>query len=144
YLEHFNSHSVRLLGKLLNEAIELNQFIFPIYIESSGGDVYSMCAMMGLIDSARKRGMKIATITNGSAMSAGALIFSYGDHDFRFIGEYGTLMFHSFSSGAIGKVGECKNAFDQTVLDQEKIFSRVSQHLKKKKDWLSKKLKSKS
>lgn len=134
-----------MLAKLLNDAIELNQYVFPIHIESPGGDVNSMNAMLGLIDSARGKGMKIATITSGSAMSAGALIFSYGDHGLRFIGEYGVIMFHSFSLGGLeGKVGECKHLSDQSLVDQDKIFNKISKHLKKRGDWLSKKLKSNS
>lgn len=75
------------------------QEILPICIDTYGGDAY---AMMSCIDAMDACQIKLATIVEGKAMSAGAIIFSCGADGFRFMGPNATLMIHSASGGVEG------------------------------------------
>ena len=63
--------------------------VIPLFISSTGGDVY--CAMK-IIDLIRSSPLEIHTIAVGACMSAAAVIFSFGAR--RFVGEHATIMLH--------------------------------------------------
>ncbi len=75
------------------------QTILPICIDSYGGGVYEM---MSCIDAMEACKIKIATIIEGKAMSAGAIISSCGASGLRFMGTNATFMIHAASGIAEG------------------------------------------
>ena len=74
---------VRTFREQMDYAANTGQPVIPVIINSPGGDVWTMNAMIGIIDSIRRRA-HVATIVEGKACSAGAWIFAAGDT--RFVG----------------------------------------------------------
>lgn len=141
FLEEFNSRTVRALSSVVTDALTLGQEVLPIYIESSGGDIYSLNGILSIIDGARKNGLQIATIVAGQAMSAGAYTFCYGDKGLRFAGSNATIMLHGMQLSSIdGRLGDIKSLVDTLNISEFSFFEKISRHLGKKKDWLIKNL----
>jgi ATP-dependent Clp protease protease subunit len=74
-----------------------------VYIDSYGGYVDGLNAMLGVLDSVPN---PIITIATGKAMSAGATLLSHGDH--RCVGPHARVMIHEMSAGAWGNVNDIK------------------------------------
>lgn len=141
FLTNFTSHSLRSFSNCVQQALDLNQSILPIYSEGEGGSTSILNGMIGIIDAGRKNGLKFATIVNGCAMSANAFIYCYGDDKLRFMSEQAIIMLHkSQVSGIEGKLSDVKGLVD-VMHDRESPFlEKISKHLGKRKDWLEKKL----
>lgn len=141
FLTEFTPNTVRSFSNKVAEAIELGQHVLPVYIESPGGDLYSLKGILSLMDSAREKGLQIATITAGQAMSAGAFVFCYGCPNLRFAGSEATIMLHSvIATMGEAKIAEHKMSIETVLKEQDVIFNKISRHLKKKGDWLKKEL----
>jgi ATP-dependent Clp endopeptidase proteolytic subunit ClpP len=102
----FNEEGVTKFIRDLNEARNTKQPVIPIYIDSYGGEVYSLLAMVDVMNQITD--VPIATIANGKSMSCGAVLFSQGTEGYRFMGPMATLMIHDVSSGSLGKTEEIK------------------------------------
>jgi ATP-dependent Clp endopeptidase proteolytic subunit ClpP len=94
-----------------NAALACGQEIIPITINSFGGCAYSM---LGMVDAIKSCSVKVATIVESKAMSAGALLFSCGAEGHRYIGPNATIMIHTVASAARGKVEEIKASTEQS------------------------------
>lgn len=144
HLSDFNFNVARALTQKMDEAVELGQGLFPIYIESPGGDVSSLNAIFSALISAKKRGLKIATVTAGEASSAGAFIFCLGDEGLRFVGEFAKIMIHGFQGIDIpdAPISRHNDLFNIMMKQEEEMFQMISVHLRgnKNKDWLKKEL----
>lgn len=91
----------------LNEARNTKQPVIPVYIDSYGGEVYSLLAMVDAMNQVTD--IPIATIATGKSMSCGAVLFSQGTEGYRFMGPMATLMIHDVSSSSFGKSEEIKS-----------------------------------
>jgi len=144
FLTEFSPSVSRALNQKLNEAIDIGQAIFPIHIESLGGDISSLKAMLSILSSAKNKGIKIATITAGEAASAGAFIFCFGDDGLRFVGEHAHIMIHGIQVSSIpdGRASEQKELFNELMREEQELLQVISSHLKgaRNKDWLKKEL----
>lgn len=89
----------------MTEAENSNQDIIPIVIDSFGGQVYSLFAMIDCIKASKK---KIATISIGKSMSCGSVLLSCGHEGFRFSSPMSTILIHDVSGWEFGKVQEIK------------------------------------
>jgi ATP-dependent Clp endopeptidase proteolytic subunit ClpP len=79
----------------------------PIYIDSFGGEIYSLLAMLDIIESAQK---PVVTIAIGKAMSCGAcLLVLGGTIGYRFATKHSTIMHHTGSGVSWGKLHELKS-----------------------------------
>jgi ATP-dependent protease ClpP protease subunit len=76
----------------------------PIVIDSYGGHVYTL---LGMIDFLKNCGVKIVTVCEGKAMSAGAVLFAIGEE--RYIGQQSTVMVHEVGSWTWGKTTDMLN-----------------------------------
>lgn len=144
FLTDFSPQVVRSLNCRINEAIDLGQAIFPIHIESLGGDIASLKAVLSILSSARKKGLKIATVTAGEAASAGAFVFCFGDEGLRFMGEHAHIMIHGIQVSSIpdGRASEQRELFNELMKEEQELLQVISSHLKgaRNKDWLKKEL----
>lgn len=93
-----------------SEAENSDQEIIPVVIDSYGGYVYSLLAMVDLLRSSKK---KIATVCLAKSMSCGAVLFSCGSEGYRFISPSSTIMIHDVSSWAKGKNEEIKASTEE-------------------------------
>lgn len=80
-----------------------DQSIIPIYVDSFGGDVYSLYCMMAIIETSQKA---IATICDGKAFSCGAVLLSCGDKGLRFISPHAYVLVHQVSHETYGKFSD--------------------------------------
>lgn len=144
YLTDFNPRVVKVLSDKLSEAICIEQSLFPIFIESMGGEISSLQAILSILQSAKERGIKIATITAGMAASAGAFVFCFGDEGLRFMGKNARLMIHGVQVSGLpdGKASEQTEMFNEFMKEEQELLQTVSSNLRgtRSKDWLKKEL----
>ena len=124
---------VKFTGDFTEEARAAKQDIIPIIIDSFGGDVYSLLSVIDAIDSCE---IPVATIVEGKAMSAGAVLFSCGKEGHRYISPNATVMIHGVSSFARGKTEDMKVSLTEMERLQKVLFERVSLNLGHERDWL--------
>ena len=101
----FTEESAKKFYEDMNAAENSPQDIIPIFIDSYGGAVYSLLAMIDCIRSSKK---KVATVVLSKAMSCGAILLSCGHEGLRFAAPTATVLIHDISSWATGKVEEIK------------------------------------
>lgn len=102
-VNNFYDFDVQMLQASIDKALKENQKVLPIIINSYGGSVYNCFRMIDMLNAS---GLKIVTIVNGFAMSAGAVLFAMGDE--RYASENSTIMIHEASSMNWGKNSEMK------------------------------------
>lgn len=69
-----------------------------IYINSMGGSIYTMNAILDLIEELKKNGVVVNTVCVGTAMSAASLILSSGSKGHRYASPRSIIMLHSIQS----------------------------------------------
>jgi ATP-dependent Clp protease protease subunit len=119
--------------------------IIPIFINSYGGEVYSLTAMRDLIKSSMK---PVATIGIGMAMSCGASLLASGTKGFRFAAPDLSILVHEVSSGNFGKASDIQESarvikelnrkmFDNLAHDCGKTRKQLDTEIKRRNnaDW---------
>lgn len=104
-----------------------------LYVQSYGGDIYSMWALIDIILSSKT---PVHTYCTGYAMSAGFKIFLAGEK--RFISKHAVLMYHQLSGWNWGKYKDLKENLDDLKIDQEAIEDYVASRTKISKKELKK------
>jgi ATP-dependent Clp protease, protease subunit len=117
------------------------QKVIPVVIDSYGGQVYSLMAMVSAIQHAE---LPVATIVEGKAMSCGAILFSFGEQGLRFMDPNATLMIHDVSSMEHGKVEEIKASAEETERLNQKVYTMMARNCGKKDDYFLKLVHKKS
>lgn len=117
-INDFDEWSVRALKWSIAEAIYNNQKILPIIIDSYGGEVYSLLAMMDMI---KASGLEIITISTGKTMSCGSVLLTAGNK--RYCTENSTIMIHNAWTVTGGNVDELKASSDELNRLNNKLFS---------------------
>ena len=121
----FDEESAEKFTKLVGEAHNTGQPVIPIVIDSYGGQVYSLMAMISALKNAE---LPIATIVEGKAMSCGAVLASFGEEGRRFADPQATIMIHDVSSMEWGKVEELKASAKEADRLNEKIYTMMAQN----------------
>jgi len=111
------------------------QKVIPVVIDSYGGQVYSLMAMISAITHSE---IPVATIVEGKAMSCGAILFSFGEQGLRFMDPDATVMIHDVSSMEYGKVEEIKASADETERLNQKVYTMMARNCGKKDDYFLK------
>ncbi|MAG25530.1 hypothetical protein CMI47_08120, partial [Candidatus Pacearchaeota archaeon] len=78
----FDEKSAKEFQESVAQAHNTGQKVIPVTIDSFGGQVYSLMAMISAIKHAE---LPVATIVEGKAMSCGAILFSFGEQGMRFM-----------------------------------------------------------
>lgn len=110
------------------QAIEAGQKILPVVIDTFGGDCY---AMFGMADAIRACSIPVATIVEGKAMSAGALLFSCGADGHRYIGRNATVMIHEAANMIWGKNTDLQADAKETERLNTLLLSTISLNIAK-------------
>lgn len=116
-------------------AHETGQPVIPIIIDSYGGQVYSLMAMISEI---RHAELPIATIIEGKAMSCGAILSTFGTKGMRYMDPDATLMIHDVSSFAWGKVEEFKASAAEVERLNQKVYRMMAANCGKPSDYFLK------
>lgn len=123
---------VRTFREQMDYAANTGQPVIPVIINSPGGDVWTMNAMIGIIDSIRRRA-HVATIVEGKACSAGAWIFAAGDT--RFVGLRSVVMLHEDYAVMAGKASDLKHEVKEIVRGDEEAMLWMDERCKKRRGY---------
>jgi ATP-dependent Clp protease protease subunit len=106
--------------------IEMNPLveIIPVFINSYGGEVYSLIAKRDIIKSSHK---SVATICMGKAMSCGAALLAAGTKGLRFATPDSRILIHQVSSVAIGKASDIREDAAQTQALNEMFLRNLAE-----------------
>lgn len=122
--DDFSAESAHKLRKEILERAALGEDVpVLIYINSYGGSVDALNSILDTIDSIPNQ---VITVCAGTAMSAGAVLLSYGDE--RYIGANSRIMIHQVSSGTFGTVAEMTS----NVKEVQKMNRRAARILAKR------------
>jgi ATP-dependent protease ClpP protease subunit len=121
----FDEPAAKEFTNLMMRAQNSGQPVVPVIIDSYGGQVYSL---MSMISDIRHSKIPVATIVQGKAMSCGAILFSFGTEDYRYMDEDATLMIHDVSSMAWGKIEEIKASTEEAERLNQKIYRKMAQN----------------
>jgi len=131
----FDEPSAEEFAQKIALAHNTGQKVIPVIIDSYGGQVYSLMAMISAIKHAE---LPVATIVEGKAMSCGAILFSFGDAGKRFMDPNATIMVHDVSSMQMGKVEELKASVAETDRLNEIVYKMMAENCGKKDDYFLK------
>ena len=131
----FDEESSKKFAEQIALAHNTGQKVIPVVIDSYGGQVYSLMAMIAAIKASEK---PVATIVEGKAMSCGAILFSFGEEGLRFMDPDATIMIHDVSSMDFGKVEELKAGAAEADRLNDKIYTMMARNCGKKDDYFMK------
>jgi ATP-dependent Clp protease, protease subunit len=129
----FDEEGAKQLAIDVSLAHDTGQPVFPVLIDSYGGQVYSLLEMISLLSSCK---MPVITICEGKAMSCGACLFGFGKE--RYMSEDATLMIHPVSNWSHGKVEDIKADAKETERLNKLIFTRLAKQVGHKDDYFLK------
>jgi ATP-dependent Clp protease protease subunit len=126
YVNEFSEEAVKIFLEDITKAI---------YIDSYGGDVYALMAMIDIIESCEK---PVATICVGKAMSCGAVLLACGEKGHRYISKNATIMIHDVSSFSEGKSEEIKSDAAETERLQKQFYKMLDTKCERKDGYFDK------
>ena len=131
----FNEDAAKKFQAEIAAAHNTGQDVIPVVIDSYGGEVYSLMAMISAIKNSE---LKVATIVEGKAMSCGAILFSFGEEGLRFCDPDATIMIHDVSSMSWGKIEELKASTKEAERLNERVYTMMARNCGKKDDYFKK------
>lgn len=134
-VNEFTEDSAKKFHAEVAQAHSTGQKVIPVVIDSYGGQVYSLMAMISAI---KHSDLPIATIVEGKAMSCGAILFSFGEEGLRFMDPNATVMIHDVSSMDWGKVEELKAGAAEADRLNKTIYTMMARNCGKKDDYFMK------
>lgn len=137
----FNEASAKAFYEDFARAADTNKTVVPVYIDSYGGECYSLLAM---VDIMRSFEIPIATIALSKAMSCGSVLLSCGDEGMRFASPSTTIMIHEVSSGQFGKNPEIQASAEETERLNVMFIEMMATNIGKPKDYFKKIIHDKS
>lgn len=126
-VSHFHEGAVREFLEQLDAACCSGQPVVPITVDSSGGAVHGLLAMMDALDSVRGQ-IVISTIASGKAFSAGAVLLSAGDNGVRFASSSSSVMIHEMSSYGGGKSVDVQADAKESARLNRILFERLDKN----------------
>ena len=131
----FDEKAAKEFQEQMSLAHNTGQKVIPVIIDSYGGQVYSLMAIVSAITHAE---LPVATIVEGKAMSFGAILFSFGEQGLRFMDPDATVMIHDVSSMEHGKVEEIKASAEETERLNQKVYTMMARNCGKRDDYFLK------
>jgi len=134
-VSEFEEKDAKEFAEQMNKAHNTGQPVIPIIIDSYGGQVYTLLAMIAEIKASK---LPVATICMGKAMSCGSVLLSCGAEGMRYMDSESTVMVHDISSMHWGKNEELKSSAKQTELLQKQIFGIMAKNCGQPDDYFLK------
>ena len=131
----FDENMAKEFSEKMAKAHNTGQPVIPVVIDSYGGDVYSLLAMVSEIQNAQ---LPVATIVQGKAMSCGAILFSFGKGGMRYMDPHATIMIHDVSGAGWGKVEEVKADAKECERLNKKLYYMMAENCGKNKTYFLK------
>lgn len=140
YVNNFDEASARYFFDEFKRAQDNEQKIVPVYIDSYGGYVDSLTAMLDVLIGFPG---EVATITIGKAMSCGAILLACGSNGMRYASPNSRIMVHHISNFSWGKAPEQEARVAEMVRLQNQIFRLMAKRCSQPSDYFLKLMKSK-
>jgi ATP-dependent Clp endopeptidase proteolytic subunit ClpP len=129
----FTEESVRAFKADFDDLKNSNLPIIPVLIDSYGGEVYALLAMLDILSTSDR---PVATIAIGKAMSCGSILLSCGGSPgLRFIGPNCTVMIHDVGSFSFGKIEDLKADVFEAERLNNKVFELMNEKSGKEKGY---------
>jgi ATP-dependent Clp endopeptidase proteolytic subunit ClpP len=129
----FDSEAVEDFEEDMSEAHNTGQPVIPVIIDSYGGSVYGCRGMVDVIEQAR---LPVATIVRTKAMSAGAILFSFGTEGYRFMAPDATIMIHDIADIMDGKIEDIKEDVKHLEFLNQTMYKKMAKHLGHPEDYI--------
>jgi ATP-dependent Clp protease protease subunit len=120
------------VNKFTEDAHQVGQPIIPVVICSYGG---SIDPLVGMITEIQNSQIPVATIVESKAMSAGALLFSFGAPGHRYMAPHARIMLHGVSSFSGGQAGDLKVDAEETDRLNDMLFHLMAKNCGKEPDY---------
>lgn len=101
----FNEDAAKDFRDQFADAVKTGQDVIPVVIDSYGGSVDSLLAMVDIMETSP---VPVATIVSGKAMSCGSILLSCGTEGYRFMGPHARVLVHPITSIAWGNLDDLK------------------------------------
>ena len=134
-VNEFSEYGVRCFKSDFDDLRSSSLPILPIIIDSYGGEIYSLLAMLDIMAIADR---PVATIALGKAMSCGSILLACGTKGFRFIGPNTTMMIHDAATHSFGKIEELKSDVGEADRLNNKIFNTLDHRCNKRAGYFKK------
>ena len=128
-VNEFTEYGVKSFKADFDDLNGSNLPIIPIMIDSYGGEIYSLLAMIDIMATAVK---PVATIALGKAMSCGSILLACGNPGLRFVGTHSTVMVHDAATFSFGKIEDLKADVGEAERLNNKIFALLDEKCGKK------------
>ena len=125
-VNEFDEKALEEFEEDMDEAHQTGQPVIPVVIDSYGGSAYGVLGMIASVEASK---IPVATILTSKAMSAGAILFSFGHEGYRFMHPEAWMMIHDVGSVTNGKIEEIKADTKQLDKLNDRLYRRVSLHL---------------
>ncbi len=137
YVNEFNDASTKSFYEQFCIAHDSSQDVIPIIIDSYGGKVDSLIAMIDLLKSSEK---PVATVCMGKAMSCGSALLSCGTRGYRYIGPMARVMIHRMTTVSFGNLDDIKSKVAASEKLENSIFASMDENCKQAKGYFLEKL----
>jgi ATP-dependent Clp protease protease subunit len=134
-----NEEAFKNFYKRFNDCISAEWPIIPVYIDSYGGNIHSLFAILDVIDSSP---VPVATICIGKAMSCGAILLASGAEGYRYASPQSRILLHEASAGTIGKVSDMEQDIKHAQDLNKSIYDLLDKRSGNKKGFFQEKLKA--
>jgi len=121
----FTEESFKIFSDLFSLAHQSEQNVIPVVIDSYGGELYSLNAMISLM---KTSSVPVATVVEGKAMSCGCILSGMGTVGYRYCAPNAVIMMHDIFTFCIGKTEEIKADAKQRDLESNKLFRSLAEH----------------
>lgn len=113
-------------------SLNKNASTIRIFIDSLGGEVYSLLGMIDYIQSPKFKNIIISTVGIGKCMSSGLTLLASGDIGYRFISPNTTLLLHDISANVGGKFSELISSSANISNLRNKVYRNLAKHCEHK------------
>lgn len=124
-VNEFTEESAKIFAAQMAYGQQSGQTVIPIIIDSFGGSVIALNRMISIIQTSK---ITVATIVEGKAMSAGAILFTMGAEGFRYAGPAATILVHSVSGGTEGTLSTMKTSVEEAERLEYNMMSLMSKN----------------
>jgi ATP-dependent Clp protease protease subunit len=128
YVNDFTESSYKEFRSNVFKAEKSGQTVIPVIVDSYGGYVDALFAMVDVLQSVK---LPVATIGTGKAMSCGSVLVSAGTKGYRYMSPLGRVMVHEVSSATWGKNSEIKASAKETERLNEVLLHLLDKHCEK-------------
>lgn len=139
-INKFDEPTAKTFAEEMEKAHNSGQPVIPVIIDSFGGAVHSLLAMISDIRSSR---LPVSTIVTGKAMSCGAILMTFGTKGLRYIDPVARVMVHQVSSMHWDKLNELEAGIAETRFLNDEIYKEVAKNCEKNETFFLDKMKEK-